>query len=66
MGVEIETAKIKGIRTVTKPDEEGVVHHRTVVALEFEGLDIPTLDRLGKALHLQVPINLIFDWPKFA
>ena len=65
MSIEIETAVIKGIRTVTKPDDEGIVHHRTTVSLEFEGLDINTLDKLGQALHLRVPINLIFDWPKF-
>lgn len=65
MSIEIETAVIKGIRTVTKANVEGVVEHKTTVALEFKGLDMATLEKLGIAAPLQLPIDLAFEWPKF-
>ena len=65
MTIEIETAKVKSVRTVSKADEEGEVQHRTTVALEFVGLDMPSIEKLALAAHLNVPIDLAFEWPTF-
>ena len=65
MAIEIQSAKVKSVRTVSKADEEGEIIHLTTVALIFTGLDIPSIEKLALAAHLQVPIDLAFEWPTF-